>query len=182
MNSSHESVNSILVVDDDEAGVGMLAETLRSEGFTVDAWCSGMEALKRIQSTAYGLLICDVMMPAPNGIDLFRILSQTPATAAIPFLLLTARSAPADRLFGLELGVDEYMTKPFDVRELLLRVRNLLRRRQLNQTEGYDKATRQMNDLSPTNTNVVIRNLLRREYQAKGPDGDTGGQPPPASP
>lgn len=173
---------TILVIDDEKNLQFGLQTVLQRAGYDVQIADNGSMALALIRSTPPDLIICDVMMPAPNGIDLFRILSQTPATAAIPFLLLTARSAPADRLFGLELGVDEYMTKPFDVRELLLRVRNLLRRRQLNQTEGYDKATRQMNDWSPTNTNVVIRNLLRREYQAKGPDGDTGGQPPPASP
>ncbi len=116
----------LLVVDDDERLRSLLTRYLSSNGFRVSAAPGAGEARALMKSMAFDLLILDVMMPGESGLELAK---SVRAASGVPILMLTARGEPADRIAGLELGVDDYLPKPFEPRELLLRVSGLLRRR-----------------------------------------------------
>jgi two-component system, OmpR family, phosphate regulon response regulator OmpR len=116
----------ILVVDDDERIRDLLAGYLRQNGFRVTQSESGAAARAQMEGLAFDCLILDVMMPGESGFDIAGRLRQE---SDVPILMLTARSEPEHRVRGLELGVDDYVPKPFEPRELLLRLQNILRRR-----------------------------------------------------
>jgi two-component system phosphate regulon response regulator OmpR len=115
----------LLVVDDDDRLRALLQKYLSSNGFRVSAAASAEEARALMKSIAFDLLIVDVMMPGETGLELTRSLR---AQSQIPVLILTARGEPEDRIAGLEHGADDYLAKPFEPRELLLRCGALLRR------------------------------------------------------
>ena len=115
----------LLVVDDDERLRALLQRYLSSNGYRVSAAPGAAEARALMKSMEFDLLILDVMMPGESGLDLTQSVRKE---SAIPILMLTARGDPADRIAGLELGADDYLPKPFEPRELLLRVSALLRR------------------------------------------------------
>jgi DNA-binding response OmpR family regulator len=118
-------MESILVIDDDVEMCGMLAEYLQSEGLLAETVHNGEEGLKRALSGEHSLIVLDVMLPKINGIELLRRL-RTESNARV--LLLTARGEEVDRIIGLEVGADDYVPKPFSARELLARIRAILRR------------------------------------------------------
>src|ERR1700686_447960 len=118
-------MESILVIDDDVEMCGMLAEYLQSEGLQVETVHNGEDGLKQALSAEHSLILLDVMLPKINGIDLLRRL-RTQSNARV--LLLTARGEEVDRIIGLEVGADDYVPKPFRARELLGRIRAILRR------------------------------------------------------
>ncbi len=120
---------SILVVDDDPGVLDVVAFTLRREGFEVDERSDGASALEAARARHYDIVILDVMLPELSGTDVCRALR---AESDVPILMLTARDAELDRVIGLELGADDYVTKPFSTPELLSRVRAILRRRELD--------------------------------------------------
>jgi two-component system, OmpR family, phosphate regulon response regulator OmpR len=115
----------ILVVDDDSRIRDLLARYLHDHGFRVTAAIDAESARATMRSLSFDLLILDVMMPRESGIDFAKALRED---NQIPILMLTARAEPEQRIEGLETGVDDYLAKPFDPRELLLRVGNILRR------------------------------------------------------
>jgi DNA-binding response OmpR family regulator len=115
----------ILVVEDDEALAWMLCDNLAFEGFEVQRVGDGNLALNLAREFAPDLVILDVMLPGRDGFDLVSLLRQS---GPVPIIMLTARGEKADKLKGLKLGVDDYVTKPFDVEELMARVQNVLRR------------------------------------------------------
>jgi len=117
----------LLVVDDDRRIRDLLARYLRDNGFRVSVSADSAEARKALRGLAFDLIILDIMMPGESGLSLAETLR---AESDVPILMLTARSEPEHRVHGLELGVDDYMAKPFDPRELLLRLQNILRRRE----------------------------------------------------
>lgn len=117
----------LLVVDDDRRIRDLLAGYLRENGFRVTVSADSEEARKALRGLAFDLIILDIMMPGESGLSLAQTLR---AESDVPILMLTARSEPEHRVHGLELGVDDYMAKPFDPRELLLRLQNILRRRE----------------------------------------------------
>ena len=118
----------VLVVDD-EAHIGELVSLhLSFEGHTSDRFLDGRAALEAAKAQAYDLFIVDVMLPGIDGVALCRALRQQPSTRKSPILLLTARRDETDKVLGLDSGADDYLTKPFGVRELMARVRALLRR------------------------------------------------------
>jgi DNA-binding response OmpR family regulator len=118
----------VLVVDD-EASIGELVSLhLSFEGHTSDRFLDGLSALEAARTTSYDLVILDVMLPGIDGIALCRALRQLPSTRRVPVLLLTARRDETEKVLGLDSGADDYLTKPFGVRELMARVRALLRR------------------------------------------------------
>jgi two-component system response regulator CpxR len=117
----------ILIIDDDVELCSMIAEYLRPEGFLVEAVHNGERGLQRALSKEHDLLLLDVMLPGMNGFDLLR---QLRASSDLRVLLLTARGDDVDRIVGLEIGADDYLPKPFNPRELLARVRAILRRPQ----------------------------------------------------
>jgi putative two-component system response regulator len=125
----------ILVIDDDKALLLGLAETLRREGwYQVITADNGNLGIKLAEKNQPHLIICDVMMPPPDGMSVLKTLAKKPVTAAIPFIFLTAHTDPQDRLSGMDLGADDYIIKPFGKDELLTRVRTLLRRKDITQS------------------------------------------------
>lgn len=117
-------MNKILLVDDDRELTSLLKELLEMEGFNVVVAYDGEQALEKIDNTI-DLLLLDVMMPKKNGIETLKELRQRHQT---PVIMLTARGSELDRVLGLELGADDYLPKPFNDRELVARIRAMLRR------------------------------------------------------
>ncbi len=120
-----DDVDRILVVDDDIELCGLVGEYLEPEGFHVESVHDGKAGLERALQGGYLLIVLDVMLPQMNGFDVLRRLRQT---SKIPVLLLTARGEDVDRIVGLEIGADDYLPKPFNPRELVARIRAVLRR------------------------------------------------------
>ncbi len=118
----------ILVVEDEPDVVELLEFNLRGAGFEVVSAGDGAEALQKVRAHTPALVILDLMLPEVSGLEVCKLLRRHPATAAIPIIMLTAKAAEIDRVLGLELGADDYVTKPFSPRELVLRVKALLRR------------------------------------------------------
>ena len=117
----------ILVVDDDDRLRDLLKQYLAGNGYRVTAAGDAAQARARLHGMAFDLIVLDVMMPGEDGLSLTASLKEESDT---PILLLTARSEPEDRIDGLERGADDYLAKPFEPRELVLRISNLLRRAQ----------------------------------------------------
>jgi two-component system response regulator RegX3 len=122
----------ILLVDDEPDLLGPTSYLLRQHGFDVDCVETGEAAIDLAQRERYDVLVCDVMLPGMLGTDVCRVLR---ADSALPIILLTARDAELDRVLGLEMGADDYVTKPFSGAELVSRVRALIRRRELDREE-----------------------------------------------
>ncbi|MDP2157796.1 MAG: response regulator [Nitrospirota bacterium] len=118
----------ILVVDDEPDIVELISYNLKKEGFEVSSAPDGDTALARIKKHDFDFLILDLMLPGIQGRELCRILRNDPEARHIPVIMLTAKAEEADRIIGLETGADDYMTKPFSPRELVARVRAVLRR------------------------------------------------------
>ena len=116
----------ILLVEDEAGLVITLGDRLRSEGYVVEVARDGCQGLERALHEPVDLIILDVMLPRKNGVDVCRDLRQN--GLATPILMLTARSETVDKVLGLKIGADDYVTKPFDVLELLARIESLLRR------------------------------------------------------
>lgn len=123
----------ILLVEDEKGLILTLTDRLNSEGFDVDSAADGMLGFEKAQARPYDLIILDVMLPKKNGYDVCRDLRQKGIET--PVLMLTAKGETIDKVLGLKLGADDYLTKPFEVIELLARVEALLRRRPV-QTSG----------------------------------------------
>ena len=119
----------ILVVDDEPAIADSVAYALDAEGFEVDVVGDGGEALQAAREREYDLMVLDLLLPGVPGLEVARTLR---GESDLPIIMLTARDAELDRVLGLELGADDYVTKPFSIAELVSRVRALLRRRALD--------------------------------------------------
>ncbi|MEW6765496.1 MAG: response regulator transcription factor [Pseudomonadota bacterium] len=117
--------NTILLVDDDIELTGLLRDYLGQEGYAIGMAHNGEDGVREALSGAYALVVLDVMMPGMNGIDALRAIR---AQSRVPVLMLTARGDDVDRIVGLELGADDYVPKPCTPRELLARIRAILRR------------------------------------------------------
>jgi two-component system alkaline phosphatase synthesis response regulator PhoP len=122
------TIRTILVVDDEPGIVTIARDYLDRAGFRVLTAGDGATALRIARAERPSLLVLDLMLPGMDGLDVTRALRQDPATRKLPIIMLTARVEEADRLIGLELGADDYITKPFSPRELVARVRAVLRR------------------------------------------------------
>ena len=118
----------LLLIDDDARLTTMVGDYLRSAGFEIDSAASLAAGRQRLAAQPYDALVLDLMLPDGDGLDLCRELRANAATRQLPLLMLTARGEPTDRIVGLELGADDYLGKPFEPRELLARVKALLRR------------------------------------------------------
>ena len=126
---------NILVVDDEPDIVELVSYNLRKEGFAVSAAADGEEALSKIRQGSFDLLVLDLMLPGIQGMELCRILRNSPETKSLPIIMLTAKGEEVDRVLGLEIGADDYIAKPFSPRELVARVRAVLRRNRGNTME-----------------------------------------------
>jgi DNA-binding response OmpR family regulator len=118
----------VLVAEDERDVAELIRYTLAREGFDVVVAANGAEALRQAQDSRPDLVLLDLMLPQVNGWELCRRLKQDPATRALPVIMLTARSEEGDKVLGFELGADDYVTKPFSARELVARVRAVVRR------------------------------------------------------
>jgi DNA-binding response OmpR family regulator len=133
------SAAHILVVDD-EPGIRELVGTyLRDEGYSVDEVADGESALRRLVESTFDVIVLDLRLPGINGLDVLR---EVRRTSDVYVILLTARAEESDRLIGLELGADDYVTKPFSPRELVARVRAVLRRRRDPSSSVVDDVAR----------------------------------------
>jgi len=119
----------ILVVDDEPDLLELVRFNLSQAGFAVDTATAGREALEKVRRSPPDLLVLDLMLPDVSGNDIARQIRSDPGLADLPILMLTAKSEEVDRVVGFELGADDYVTKPFSPRELILRVKAVLRRR-----------------------------------------------------
>lgn len=118
-------MSSILLIDDDIEFTELLNELLSLEGFEITIAHNGQEGLDKLESNCYDLVLLDVMMPVKNGIETLKELRQN---FTLPVLMLSARDDQIDRILGLELGADDYLPKPFNDRELIARIKAILRR------------------------------------------------------
>ena len=129
-------MNRILFVDDEPAIRDAVGYALRTEGFDVDVVADGEEALDAALASSYDVVVLDLMLPRMSGTEVCR---RVRAESAVPIIMLTARGAELDRVLGLEVGADDYVTKPFSMAELIGRIRAILRRRALDQSTGDGK-------------------------------------------
>lgn len=120
--------NKVLVAEDEEDVLELIAAKLKSAGFAVLKASDGTEAVVKARRDAPALLVLDLMLPGMSGLEVCKTLKGDAATAALPIIMLTAKAEEVDRIVGLELGADDYITKPFSPRELILRVKSVLRR------------------------------------------------------
>lgn len=127
--TQHTGRTSVLVVEDEQDIAGLIKHTLERTGeFRVETVSSGDTALKAVQEETPDLVILDINLPVLSGIEVCRILRSRPNTAHVPIIMLTARGTESDRVTGLDVGADDYITKPFSLRELGARVRAVIRR------------------------------------------------------
>ena len=120
-------MENILIVDDDDELCGLVTRYLKSEGFVAESVHSGPQGAEKALNGSYVLVVLDVMLPGMSG---FEVLRQIRRKSAVPVLMLTARGDDVDRIVGLEIGADDYLAKPFNPRELVARIRAVLRRTQ----------------------------------------------------
>jgi len=139
-------VATILVVDDEEPIQELLRFNLEKEGYFVRVAKDGQEALQHVENDQPDLIVLDLMLPGMDGLEVCRKLRANPKFQQIPIIMLTAKGEEFDKVLGLELGADDYMTKPFSPRELLARIKARLRRPNLQEE---------------TNEQIIIRGELR---------------------
>ena len=132
---------SVLVIEDEENLVEALRYNLEREGYQVRACLDGAEGLGYARASKPDLVILDVMLPSLDGLEICRILRRE---SDIPILFLTARGEEIDKVVGLELGADDYVTKPFSMREMIARVKGMLRRSHAGAGGGWDKASHRL--------------------------------------
>jgi DNA-binding response OmpR family regulator len=146
---------TILVVDDEPTQREMLAEALEAEGFTIVTAADGRAALLAFRESRPDLVLLDLMLPELSGIEVCRIIR---AESGVPILMLTAKDSELDKVVGLELGADDYVTKPFSLRELIARVRAQFRRAEQQVAPGNTPA---LVDLGPVQVDLAGHRLMR---------------------
>jgi phosphate regulon transcriptional regulator PhoB len=118
----------ILIVEDEPDIAELVSYNLKKEGYETTCAADGEEALRLVRKSSFDLIVLDLMLPGIQGLDLCRIIRNDPATSRMPIIMLTAKAEESDRVLGLETGADDYLPKPFGTKELIARVRALLRR------------------------------------------------------
>ncbi len=129
------SKETILIVDDEEDILELIKFNLKSEGYNILTAMTGEEAIKIARQSGPDLLVLDLMLPGIDGLEVTKYLKNNDATMDIPIVMLTAKGEESDIVTGLELGANDYMSKPFSPRELTARIRAILRRRKKNSSE-----------------------------------------------
>ena len=148
----------ILIVDDDDEIRDLLEFDISQSGYFVDTARDGLEGLNKALNNAYDLILLDVMMPKMNGFDVCRNIRQ--AKLAIPILMLTAKGTIDDKTEGFDCGADDYLVKPFDIQEVLLRIRVLLRRNHFEEEQPLSNETLKAGDIEifPETLECIIVN------------------------
>lgn len=136
---------NVLLVEDEEDILELLRYNLSEEGYQVDCALTGEEALRTMVNRLPDLVVLDLMLPGLDGMEICKTIKRDPRTSHIPIVMLTARSEDTDIVAGLELGADDYVTKPFSPRVLVARIRAVLRRKSMEQTD--EQSTIQIHEL-----------------------------------
>lgn len=157
-NAPSKADNEILVVDDEVSVVEVVTLYLRREGFLVRSARNGTEALLALQAARPALVILDIMLPEIDGLTLIQRMRENPSLD-VPVILLTARGKETDRIYGLDMGADDYVTKPFSPAELVSRVKAVLRRTAVNDPGAESQSPIDLGDLR---LNPVTREVLAR--------------------
>ncbi len=152
------SKEKILVVDDEEDILELVRYNLFKNGYQVTCVTSGELAMQKLKEETPHMILLDLMLPGMDGLDVCRSLRSNPATVNIPIIMITAKGEDADIVTGLELGADDYLTKPFSPRVLLARIRAILRR---NKQDELDES-------SVLKTHDIVVNPARHEVLVKG--------------
>lgn len=149
----------ILIVDDEPSIIELIRMNLPTSEFEVHSAWDGMTALQVASQVSPHLILLDIMLPDIDGFEVLRSLRDSAATSAIPILMLTAKSEEADKVIGLGLGAEDYITKPFGLRELEARIRNALRRSDLARDRKYssDEGLKVRDLLLDSNRRIVVR-------------------------
>lgn len=160
----------LLIADDDQELCALLTEYLVSEGFDVECVHDGERAVEQVLAESYDLMVLDIMMPKMNGFDALR---EVRKTRSVPVLMLTARGDDVDRIVGLEMGADDYLPKPCNPRELVARIRAILRRVQSVETDAATQTLTLIIDdveIRPSSRQVLVTNdpveLTSTEFSA----------------
>ena len=143
----------ILVVDDEQNIVDLVALYLERDGFKVESTNDGATALEMIQANEPALVVLDIMLPELDG---FEVCRRTRATSDVPIIMLTARDEDIDKIVGLELGADDYLTKPFNPRELVARIKAILRRLERRQPDDNEALTIGDVTIDPARREVIV--------------------------
>ena len=149
----------VLVVDDEPVLVDTIRYKLRREGYEVHVAGDGQEALRLAQASAPDIVVLDLMLPGLDGLEVCRQLRRE---STVPILMLTAKDDEVDKIVGLEVGADDYMTKPFSLHELVARVRAMLRRSRMQQSVGTPEAEQ------PVRSGDLEADSLQRRVQLRG--------------
>lgn len=154
--------DKILLVDDEESIVESIEYALNQEGFEVVSAHNGQEALQKVQLEKPNLIVLDLMLPEISGLEVCRILRRE--RNEIPIIMLTAKGEEIDRVIGLEVGADDYLVKPFSLRELIARIRALLRRSKIS---DIDDAAPQMHQYEELEMNLTEHKVTVRGKQVE---------------
>jgi len=144
----------ILIIEDERAIVRILELEMTYEGYTFDSAYDGKEGLEKFHGSQYGLILLDLMLPEVSGMEVCRKIRKI---SMVPIIMLTARRDITDKVTGLDLGADDYITKPFEMEELLARIRAGLRHSQIRMTESKQL------ELSDLTINLLTREVLKQE-------------------
>jgi len=157
---SFSSQARILVVDDEPKNRELIRDTLEVRGYAIEAAASGTEALVCIAAAPPDVVLLDVSMPGMDGLEVCRQLKGDPVTASLPVIMVTAHTDRRDRLAGIEAGADDYLTKPVDLQDLLLRVRNVVRGKRLaDEVKENLRRLRELEHLRDSLTHMIIHDL-----------------------
>jgi two-component system, OmpR family, phosphate regulon response regulator PhoB len=129
------SGQTVLIIEDESDVVDLLALNLRKAGFMTSTAADGASGLEKARSEKPAFIILDLMLPKMPGLEVCKILKSDPGTRQVPVMMLTAKAEEVDRIVGLEFGADDYVTKPFSPREVILRIRAIMRRRETKQSD-----------------------------------------------
>jgi two-component system, OmpR family, alkaline phosphatase synthesis response regulator PhoP len=147
----------ILVVEDEEDILELIEFNLKKEGYQVATATSGEKAIDLARRNPPQLILLDIMLPGMDGLEVCKLLKHDPATMQVPIVMLTAKGEESDIITGLEIGADDYMTKPFSPRVLVARVRNLLRRKKQEVTDPTATIKRDDLTIHPGRHEVIIK-------------------------
>ncbi|RMD45308.1 MAG: DNA-binding response regulator, partial [Aquificota bacterium] len=159
----------VYIVEDDEDINELLVYNLQKEGFSVKSFYNSIDALKEIKTDKPDILLLDIMLPDIDGLEFCKILKSDKELSDIPIIMLTAKSTEIDKIVGLELGADDYITKPFSMRELIARIRAVLRRHKRYSSKEKEKIS--IGNLSIDTESLEVRlsgkkiNLTSKEFK-----------------